>query len=185
MPPRKRATGKKKAVYVWGDTPEIEALGAGFAREEHFFEGFNKARDFANTLATDSTAVAHGQHHAQMSWGLGKYHPEVPSPPFFQAHTTDKILDSIKHSYGHLPPGSLPNYMKKGIPRLATTQSHLQTDFNNTKVAHSGFEGANIWGELVLRQTPNQLPLALTTTPSKGPTPHPNSPFNHLPIWGS
>ena len=183
MPPRR----KKKTTYVWADTPEIQALGAGFAREGHFFEGFNKARDFANTLATESTAVAPGQHHAQMSWGLGKYHPEVPSPPFFQAHTTGKILDMIKSSHGHLPVGDLPNYLKKGPPRLATTISHLLTDFDNTKVAHSGFEGANIWGELVLRQTPNQLPsglpLALTTTPIKPPASHPNSPFNQLPIW--
>ena len=183
MPPRR----KKKAVHVWGDTPEIQALGAGFAREEHFFEGFNKARNFANTLATDSTAVAPGQHHTQMSWGLGKYHPEVPELTFFQAHTTDKILDTIKNSHRHIPRGALPSYRKYGTPRLATTITHLKTDFNNTKVAHSGFEGANIWGELVLRQIPNQLPsglpLALTTTPIKPPASHPNPPFNNLPMW--
>jgi len=181
MPPRR----KKKAVYVYGDTPEIQALGTGFAREGHFFEGFNKARDFANTLATESTAVAHGQHHAQMSWGLGKYHPEVPELTFFQPHTTGTILDTIKNSHGHLSVGDLPSYRKFGAPRLATTINHLRTDFDNTKVTHSGFEGANIWGELVLRQ--KQLPsgsqLALTTTPIKPPAPHPSSPFSQLPIW--
>jgi len=167
MPPRR----KKKTLYVWGDTPEIQALGAGFAREEHFFEGFNKARDFANTLAIDSTAVAPDQHHAQMSWGLGKYHPEVPELTFFQAHTTGKILDTIKNSHGHLSVGDLPSYKKFGAPRLATTITHLNTDFNNRKVTLSGFEGANIWGELVLRQNRplSGLPLALTTAPIKPP----------------
>lgn len=168
MPPRRQR--QRKTLYVYGDTPEIQALGTGFARQEHFFEGFNKARDFANTLATTAVAPAPGQHHAQMSWGLAKYHPEVPSPPFFQAHTTGKILDTIQSSHGHLLVGDLPNYLKNGPPRLATTISHLLTDFDNTKVAQNGFEGANIWGELVLRQ--NQLPsgsqLALTT-PIKPP----------------
>jgi hypothetical protein len=66
-------------VCVWGDTPEIEALGAEFAREKHFFEGSNNARNFANTFTADATAVAPGQHHAQISWGLGKYHPSCLS----------------------------------------------------------------------------------------------------------
>ena len=44
MPPRR----KKKAVYAWGDTPEIQALGAGFARQGYFMDGYGEARLFAN-----------------------------------------------------------------------------------------------------------------------------------------
>ena len=44
MPRRK----KKSQAYVWGDTPEIQALGAGFARQGYFMDGYDEARLFAN-----------------------------------------------------------------------------------------------------------------------------------------
>ena len=55
MPPRR----KKKAAlaYVWGDTPEIQALGAGFAREGYFMNGYGEAQGEANRFAIKSTAV--------------------------------------------------------------------------------------------------------------------------------
>ena len=53
MPPRR----KKKAVYAWGDTPEIQALGAGFARQGYHNSGYEKARIFANAVTSQSLAA--------------------------------------------------------------------------------------------------------------------------------
>ena len=48
---------KKKVVYVWGDTPEIQALGAGFAQEGYFKNGYEKARVFANVTTSKTLAA--------------------------------------------------------------------------------------------------------------------------------
>ena len=48
---------KKKVVYVWGDTPEIQALGAGFAQEGYFKNGYEKARIFANVTTSKTLAA--------------------------------------------------------------------------------------------------------------------------------
>ena len=54
MPPRRK---KKSQAYVWGDTPEIEALGAGFARQGYFMDGYEKARVFANQTTSKSLSA--------------------------------------------------------------------------------------------------------------------------------
>ena len=54
MPPRRK---KKIQAYVWGDTPEIEALGAGFARQGYFMDGYEKARVFANQTTSKSLSA--------------------------------------------------------------------------------------------------------------------------------
>ena len=53
MPPRR----KKKTLYVWADTPEIQAVGAGFAQEGFFKNGYEKARVFANVTTSNSLAA--------------------------------------------------------------------------------------------------------------------------------
>ena len=58
--------------YVYTDTPEIQALGAGFARQGYFRQGYGKAREFGNELAMRSTAVPAGQK-AQIAFLAGRY----------------------------------------------------------------------------------------------------------------
>ena len=53
MPRRK----KKSQAYAWGDTPEIQALGAGFARQGYYNSGYEKARIFANKTTSSSLAA--------------------------------------------------------------------------------------------------------------------------------
>ena len=76
MPPRR----KKKAVYVWGDTPEIEALGSGFAREGYYNSGYEKARIFANKTTSSSLAARikpDGSHApARFAYATGIYEPD-------------------------------------------------------------------------------------------------------------
>ena len=84
MPPRR----KKKAVYAWGDTPEIQALGAGFARQGYFNQGYGEARLFGNELAMRATAVPADQK-AQIAFLAGRYgdHDGKPAGPFLQPVT--------------------------------------------------------------------------------------------------
>ena len=177
MPPR-----RKKKQYVWGDTPEIVAVGSGFSRQLHYAQGFDEARMFANNLASDATSVDPGQHHSQFSWGVGKFHPEAPSAPFFQARTSGQLLETIKRSHGKLPLEDLPNYKKIGAPRVPTSISHLETDFKNVAQTMPGFKGAQMYDLLVLSAKTNPpLSSALPTTPLNGPT-HAESPFKTLPL---
>ena len=71
MPPRKRATGKKKAAYVWGDTPEIVALSRGLADQIQYESGYEKARLFANTTTARALAVQPGTRNARYAYMKG------------------------------------------------------------------------------------------------------------------
>lgn len=65
-------TRKLFARYV--DTPEIEALSTGFARERHFARGYGESRSFGNKLAMRATAVPEGDK-AQVAYLAGRYGP--------------------------------------------------------------------------------------------------------------
>jgi len=57
MPRRGGRKNSAQAAYlVYGDTPEIEALSTGFARQGYYNSGYEKARIFAN--ATTSSYLA-------------------------------------------------------------------------------------------------------------------------------
>ena len=58
--------------YVYTDTPEIQALGAGFARQGYFRQGYSEAQEFGNKLAMRSTAVPAGQK-AQIAFLAGRH----------------------------------------------------------------------------------------------------------------
>jgi hypothetical protein len=72
---------KKKVVYVWGDTPEIEALGSGFAREGYYNSGYEKARIFANMTTSSSLAARikpDGSHApARFAYATGVREPDL------------------------------------------------------------------------------------------------------------
>jgi len=65
-------TRKLFARYV--DTPEIEALSTGYARERHFARGYGESRAFGNKLAMRATAVPEGDK-AQVAYLAGRYGP--------------------------------------------------------------------------------------------------------------
>ena len=52
-----RKNSAQAAFLVYGDTPEIEALSTGFARQGYYNSGYEKARIFAN-VTTSSTLAA-------------------------------------------------------------------------------------------------------------------------------
>ena len=81
MPPRR----KKNIHYIRGDTPEVLALGAGFARQAQFDLGYDDARVFGNKLAMRATAVPEGDK-APMSFLASRY-DDSSSKPFLQPVT--------------------------------------------------------------------------------------------------
>ena len=72
MPPRRRDKQRKTTqAYVWGDTPEIQALGAGFAQEGYFMEGYDRARRFANDTTAKALAAQPGVRNARYAYMVG------------------------------------------------------------------------------------------------------------------
>ena len=58
MPRRGGRKNSAQAAYlVYGDTPEIEALSTGFARQGYYNSGYEKARVFANVTTSKSLAA--------------------------------------------------------------------------------------------------------------------------------
>ena len=70
MPPRR----KKKAAlaYVWGDTPEIRNLGAGFARKNYHAAGYEAALVEANHVAARALAAKPGARSAKSAFMIGE-----------------------------------------------------------------------------------------------------------------
>ena len=64
-----------------GDTPEIEALSTGFARQGFFKQGYEKARIFANVTTSQSLAARikpDGTHApARFAYATGIYEPDM------------------------------------------------------------------------------------------------------------
>ena len=89
MPPRR----KKKAVYAWGDPPEIQALGAGFARQGYFMNGYGEAQGEANKFAIRSTAVPKNvkPQIAFLTPQYGQY--GIAGGKFLQPITEPKVLE--------------------------------------------------------------------------------------------
>ena len=89
MPRRK----KKSQAYAWGDTPEIQALGAGFAREGYFMNGYGEAQGEANKFAIRSTAVPIGvkPQIAFLTPQYGQY--GIAGGKFLQPFTEPKVLE--------------------------------------------------------------------------------------------
>ena len=89
MPPRR----KKKAVYAWGDTPEIQALGAGFARHGYLMNGYGEAQGEANKFAIRSTAVPKNvkPQIAFLTPQYGQY--GIAGGKFLQPITEPKVLE--------------------------------------------------------------------------------------------
>ena len=58
MPRRGGRKNSAQATFlVYGDTPEIEALSTGFARQGYYNSGYEKARVFANVTTSSSLAA--------------------------------------------------------------------------------------------------------------------------------
>ena len=118
---------KKNIQYIRGDTPEVLALGAGFARQAQFDLGYEDARLFGNKLAMHSTAVTEGKN-APMSFLASRY-DDSPSTPFLQ-------------------PSTGVNLQKE----LGLSRHHLNTAFDkNITISAKGFKHSSIHGLEMLR----------------------------------
>jgi hypothetical protein len=80
MPPRRKKK-TSQAHLVYGDTPEIEALATGFARQGFFKQGYEKARVFANETTSSSLAARikpDGTHApARFAYATGVREPDL------------------------------------------------------------------------------------------------------------
>ena len=63
---------RRQILVRYGDTPEIEALSTGYAREAHFARGYGEGRMFGNELVMRATAVPEGDK-AQIAFLAGRY----------------------------------------------------------------------------------------------------------------
>jgi len=149
MPPRRRDKRKTTQAYEWGDTPEIQALGAGLARQAHFARGYGEARLFGNELAMRATAVP-ADEKAQIAFLAGRYgdYGETVGP--------------------FLQPVTGVNLQKE----LGLSRHYLDKEFkkNITKIAN-GIEHSSIHGLGVLRayKIPQPPPPAAAVRAAKAP----------------
>ena len=82
MPRRGGRKNSAQAAYlVYGDTPEIEALSTGFARQGYYSSGYEKARVFANVTTSSYLAAKikpDGTHDpARFAYATGIYEPDM------------------------------------------------------------------------------------------------------------
>ena len=76
-----RKNSAQAAFLVYGDTPEIEALSTGFARQGYYNSGYEKARVFANVTTSSSLAARikpDGTHApARLAYATGMIEPDL------------------------------------------------------------------------------------------------------------
>ena len=76
-----RKNSAQAAFLVYGDTPEIEALSTGFARQGYYDSGYEKARIFANVTTSSSLAARikpDGTHApARFAYATGIVEPQM------------------------------------------------------------------------------------------------------------
>jgi len=140
MPRRK----KKSQAYVYTDTPEIQSLGAGFARQGYFRQGYGEAREFGNKLAMRATAVPADQK-AQIAYLAGRYGAYgEPAGSFLQPITGVKLQKEL---------GLSRHYLDKEFEK-------------NIRQSPAGFQQSNINGLDVLRayKHPQPPPIARAVT---------------------
>jgi hypothetical protein len=119
MPRRK----KKSQAYVWGDTPEIQALGAGFARQEYFMNGYGEAQGEANKFAIRSTAVPKDvkPQIAYLTPQYGKY--GIAGGKFLQPITEPKVLEITGLTTSHY----LGKAFLEGRTKLGADQGYVHS----------------------------------------------------------
>ena len=153
MPPRRK---KKKTLYVWGDTPEIEALGAGFARQGYFNQGYGEARLFGNELAMKATAVPADQK-AQIAFLAGRYGDHgKPAGPFLQPVTGVNLQKEL---------GLSCHYLDRAFEKNITK--------HDNGLQHSSIHGLDVLRAYKLPQTPpptTAVKAALALRPQAPPT---------------
>ena len=78
--------------YVYTDTPEIQALGAGFARQGYFNQGYGDAQGEANRFTIRATAVPQGKNpqFAFLAPQYGKF--GEAGGPFLSPVSVSKVL---------------------------------------------------------------------------------------------
>jgi hypothetical protein len=131
---------RKKTLYVWGDSPEIQAVGAGFAQQAHYTRGHDAARMFGNGLAMKATAVPADQK-AQIAFLAGRYGD--PGEGAFLQPITGKNLQT----------------------ELGLSRHYLNAAFDkNISKTHEGLEYSNIHGLDLMRAY--KIPAAMKASPA-------------------
>ena len=170
---------RKKKVYVWGDTPEIEALGSGFAREGYYNSGYEKARIFAN--ATTSSALAarikpDGTHApARFAYAIGVREPDLGGQ-FAVGTSASGLASDLKFKDARALQTAFDKSFKNPVPDLSMPGTQLAV-LKGMPVFK--FKEVSAVAAPPAAKAFAAIHTQLTTTPIK----HPNSPFNNLPTW--
>ena len=135
--PRRGGRKKETTHLVYGDTPEIEALSTGFARQAHFDRGYGEARRFGNELAMKATAVPADQK-AQIAFLAGRYGDHgKPAGPFLQPVTGVNLQKEL---------GLSRHYLDRAFEKNITK--------HDNGLQHSSIHGLNVLRAYKLPQTP-------------------------------
>ena len=177
MPPRR----KKKAVYVWGDTPEIEALGSGFARGGYYNSGYEKARLFANKTTSSSLAARikpDGSHApARFAYAIGVKEPDLGGR-FAVGTSAIGLASELKFKDARALQTAFNKSSKNPVHGIDLSMPDTQLAvLRGTPVFK--FKEVSAVAAPPAAEAFAAIHTQLTTTPIK----HPNSPFNNLPTW--
>ena len=165
----------QRRIAVYSDTPELQALSKGYARQAHqthFARGYGEARMFGNELVMRATAVPEGDK-AQIAFLAGRYGAYGDEGgQFLQPLTGVKLQAELGLTN--------PYFLNKAF-----------NDANNTRPSPSGFQQSNINGLDVLRAykhpkpPPVGRPSAILSPPARHSTTYgtiSSAPINPAPI---
>jgi len=147
-------------IVTFSDTPEIEALSTGLARQAHFARGYGEARAFGNQLAMRATAVPADQK-SQIAFLAGRYGAYGgEGGQFLQPVTGVKLQAELGLTS--------PHFLKKAFDE-------------NLRPSPAGFQQSNINGLDVLRAYKHQPRSTYGTISSTPISPAPISTIS-LPV---
>lgn len=130
MPPRGRK--KKKQLNEWlGDTPEVQALGAGLRALRLHNAGYTEAQDEGNIITARSLAAKSDERNAKTAFMLPE--PGARGGHFVKGSTAKEVISAL------------------GLPNIST----LNREFNAGKFVEDSkmknFHRANVRGVPVMR----------------------------------
>ena len=137
----------QRRIAVYSDTPELQALSKGYARQAHqaqFARGYGEARAFGNKLVMRATAVPEGEK-AQIAFLAGRYGAYGDEGgQFLQPLTGVKLQAELGLTS--------PHFLNKAFEA-------------NIRPSPSGFQQSNINGLDVLRAYKHPKPSAILSPP--------------------
>ena len=92
--PQRRRKKTTLARYVWGDTPEIQALGGGFDRENYHAAGYASALVEANHVAARALSAKPGDTRAKSAFMVGT--PASGGGKFIIPASASEVINNLK-----------------------------------------------------------------------------------------